>query len=539
MMTSPSPTRNLIQASYDEVPYESFPFPQSHPDRLASVATMMGMQPAPVTRCRVLELGCAGGGNLIPMAYGLPHSEFVGLDFSPRQIAEGQKMVEALDLGNISLKAQDILTVEESLGQFDYIIAHGVYSWVPPEVQDKLLEICGRHLAPQGVAYVSYNTYPGWRMQEAVRDMLRYHTQQTSDPHERITQARELLDFLAENTPTERNPHANFLHAYLNFVNERFVPAADNLVMLHNELAEINQPVYFHQFAGHAAGHGLKFLAEADFRATLAQNLPAKVLAKLRQFSGDVVSLQQYLDFLQNRTFRQTLLCHQVIRLKGKLAPERLPDFAVASCALPEQPDPELHRPTVVNFRAPNGDTLSTDHPVTKAAMLHLSEQWPQAVPFPVLIAAAYQCLGLNASPAEMNSDWQLLATNLLRAYGFNEDLVEFRLVVPPFVRQVSERPVVSPLARYQASQGDHVTNMRHEVVKLEGLSHALIPYLDGSWSRAALLEVLAGWSAEGVIEVSRADVPSHRPSGQPTALLPETLEQALASLANAALLVA
>lgn len=534
-MTGPSSIPNSIQASYDAVPYASFPFPQSHPDRLATVATMMGMQPAPLTACRVLELGCAAGGNLIPMAYSLPHSEFIGLDLSPCQIAEGQTMVEVLGLGNISLRAQDMLTVDEGLGQFDYIIAHGVYSWVPPEVRDKLLEICGRHLAPQGVAYVSYNTYPGWRMQEAVRDMLRYHTRQTSDPHERISQARQLLDFLAANIPTERNPHANFLHAYLNFVNERFVPATDNLVMLHNELAEINQPVYFHQFAEHAAAHGLKFLAEADFRATLAQNLPAPVLATLRQFGEDVVSLQQYLDFLQNRTFRQTLLCHQAIRLKGKLAPERLPEFAVASCALPEQTDPELERATVVNFRAPNGDTLSTDHPVTKAAMLHLSQQWPQAVPFPALIAAAYHRLGLDASPAEMNNDWQLLASNLLRAYGFNEDLVEFRLWVPPFVRQVSERPVVSPLARYQARQGPYVTNLRHEVIKLEGLSHALIPYLDGSWSRTALLEVLAGWLAEGVIEVSLAD----QPNREPAALLPETLEQALAGLANAALFVA
>jgi len=66
--------------SYDEVPYESQSFPQSHPNRLATLGRLFGLSPAPVAQCRVLELGCASGGNLIPMAYHLPESEFVGLD---------------------------------------------------------------------------------------------------------------------------------------------------------------------------------------------------------------------------------------------------------------------------------------------------------------------------------------------------------------------------------------------------------------------------------------------------------------------------
>lgn len=80
-MSQPQPT------SYDEVPYESYPFAQTHPDRLATVATLLGLRPAPVEQCRVLELGCAGGGNLIPMALTLPESTFVGIDLSARQIA--------------------------------------------------------------------------------------------------------------------------------------------------------------------------------------------------------------------------------------------------------------------------------------------------------------------------------------------------------------------------------------------------------------------------------------------------------------------
>ena len=96
-------TDKLTQSVYDQVPYPSLSYSQSHPDRLATVATLLGMSPTPVNRCRVLELGCASGGNLIPMAYGLPESDFVGIDNSARQIAEGQAMVKTLGLKNVTL----------------------------------------------------------------------------------------------------------------------------------------------------------------------------------------------------------------------------------------------------------------------------------------------------------------------------------------------------------------------------------------------------------------------------------------------------
>src|SRR5262249_40891875 len=158
--------------SYDAVPYNSYPFPRTHPGHLAAVASLFGMKPAPIGRCRVLELGCAGGVNLIPMALTLPASRFIGVDLSARQIADGQKLAAELALDNLHLRHLNILDVDQSLGQFDYIVCHGVYSWAPGPVRDKILEVCARNLAPQGVAFVSYNTYPGWHMNGMIRDML-------------------------------------------------------------------------------------------------------------------------------------------------------------------------------------------------------------------------------------------------------------------------------------------------------------------------------------------------------------------------------
>ena len=141
-----------LRSSYDEVPYPSRPYPQAHPDRLATVATLLGMRPAPADRCRVLELGCGGGGNLIPMALALPGSAFVGIDLSGGQIAQGCEVVRALGLRNVRLLHLSILDVDDRFGTFDYVICHGVYSWVPPEVQGKILDICAATWRPTASA---------------------------------------------------------------------------------------------------------------------------------------------------------------------------------------------------------------------------------------------------------------------------------------------------------------------------------------------------------------------------------------------------
>lgn len=127
--------------SYDAVPYKAWPYPFTHPRHLEAMATLFGMQPADISGCRVLELGCAAGGNLIPQAIDLPDSTFVGIDLSTRQIDEGRAIVESLGLGNIELRRADIMDVDDGWGQFDYIISHGVFSWIPQDVQDKLLAL--------------------------------------------------------------------------------------------------------------------------------------------------------------------------------------------------------------------------------------------------------------------------------------------------------------------------------------------------------------------------------------------------------------
>lgn len=518
--------------SYDQVPYPGLSYSQSHPDRLATIATLLGMDPPPVQGCRVLELGCATGANLIPMAQSLPESQFVGIDASARQIADGRATVDALDLKNVALKHTDILDIDVSLGQFDYIIAHGVYSWVSPKVQDKVLEVCKQNLTPNGVAYVSYNTYPGWHMLGTIREMMLYHTRHVTEPQARAAQARAFLGFLADSIPADSTPHGHFLHSYASYVRERLMPKEDGF-LLHDELSEINIPLYFYQFAERAAHHGLQYLADAQFRTMLATNFPAEVAQALGRMAQDTIALEQYMDFLRNRTFRQTLLCHRDVRLKSQLNPERLASFYVASPALPESAQPDVRTVSVEKFRAHDGSVLTTDHPVTKAAMLCLTQIWPQAMPFDALLDAARARLN-GAQPGAVlpnaPDDAQVLGSNLLQAYGYSNNLVELHVYAPRFVIEPSKQPVASATARLQAQRGAQITNMRHERVNLDEINYQLLSHLDGSRDREALLDTLKKLLTRGSMGV---DQPK-----SDEASLSKMLDARLHQLARAALLV-
>ncbi len=334
--------------SYDATPYVSQAFPQTHPDRVAVLGKLCGMTPAPQDRCRVLELGCAGGGNLIPMAAQLPGASFLGIDLSARQIADGKAVIDQLGLSNIQLRHLNILDVDAAFGQFDYILAHGVYSWVPSEVQDKILAVCRQNLAPQGIAYVSYNTYPGWRMRGMIRDMMLYHSNRFRDASQQVQQARALLDFLAQNVPTEQNPYGILLAQELEALRNQ----AD-WYLAHDHLEQVNEPVYFHQFAQRAGAKALQYLGESDFHAMLASNfsLP-RVTETLRLIATDIVAMEQYMDFVRNRVFRQTLMVHSETKLNRHLTWRDMQEVHFATPARPVNEKPEKFTPPSPNSSA-------------------------------------------------------------------------------------------------------------------------------------------------------------------------------------------
>jgi methyltransferase-like protein/SAM-dependent methyltransferase len=527
--------------AYDEVPYPSWSFNHAHPNAMASVALLLGLHPPLVERCRVLELGCSAGGNLMSMAYSIPQGTFLGIDLSAREIAEGQRQIAALGLHNVTLRHMNILEVDDSWGQFDYIVAHGVYSWVPPVVQEKILEICRCNLVPEGVAYISYNTLPGWHMLGTMRDMMCYHARDVADLPTRAAKARELVAFLSEHA-TREDVHSQFLRAYANYFGAHMVPREDAF-LVHDELSDFNEPVYFYQFAERAARHGLQYLGDTNFQSMLTSNLPEDLATTLEHMVASTVELEQYLDFIRNRTFRRSLLCHAEARLSCRLDMERMRRLHFAAPVRPEYANVDVHSGAAERFLGADGMHMAVDHPVTKAALLHLAGIWPRALSFEGLLTAARDRLGqgggAHTTSTDPASDAEVLAASLLKAYGRSTNLVEVHAYSPPFVLDISERPTASALARFQLRSGPRVTNLRHERIVLEGLTQRLLAYLDGEHDRATLLDVVDGLIREtnGVQSESastdRADqrCPESRNSGG-------ELDTRLLQLTRAALLV-
>jgi ubiquinone/menaquinone biosynthesis C-methylase UbiE len=486
---------------YDVVPYPGHPFAQTHPDRLATLATLFGLEPAPPEGCRVLELGCGDAGNLVPMALALPGARFVGVDAAGGAIARGRALVDALGLGNVALEVGAIEEIAPHPESFDYVIAHGVYSWVTAPVRDRVLALCRSVLSERGVAYVSYNALPGGRLSGALRDMLDFHTARIDDPGERIERARELLRFLIAGWP-EGHEFGAIMRRYA----ERLLERSDE-TLLHDELAAVNEPAYFHEFEAHAARHGLQYLAEADFFEMQTGVLSDEVAGELLAVE-DPIRREQYLDFLKGRMFRQTLLCRAELAVDRSPRPLALEGLAVASPARPAgEPDPAGR----VTFEGPSGSALTTDHPLVRRALERVGRSWPAAIWVRELIPR-------GAGEA----DRVAICGSLLRCYAGN--LVQLHTAPPDLTTSIGERPEASPLARHQARSSQLVTNLRHASVRIEDdLGRRLVVLLDGRRDRAELLDELRTFLIE-----AGADVPDDLEGG---------LERSLQGLAALSLL--
>jgi methyltransferase-like protein/SAM-dependent methyltransferase len=521
--------------TYDLIPYPNYSFPQSHPDRLAVIAVLFGLNPPPVERCRVLELGCASGANLIPMADELPQSKFVGIDLSRRQIDEGHKAIAELGLGNIELRQQSILEFEPGPQPYDYILCHGVYSWVPPHVQDRILAICRQALRPEGIAFVSYNTLPGWHMHGVIRDMMLYHGRRFSDPRQQVAQARGLLDFLVASVPMEANPYGQFLRAELETL--RQMPDA---YLFHDHLEEDNNPLYFHQFVERAASHGLRYLAEAEFHTMYAGNFAEPIRQALERASKDFIQLEQYMDFLRNRAFRQSLLCPAGQTPRYQVQSQTVDRLFIASALRPDSASPDLTDSVREDFRVPSGSTAFSTSPIVKAALLVLGEAWPASLPCPELFSRAQAKIGVQGprDALAVRSDEERLRHGLLRFSTITSDLVEFRLRGLPVVAAAGRLPLARPLARWQARTGRPVTNCRHELLTLDEFQRQALQRLDGQHTRATLAQDLAVLVQSGQLALPPQGQLPTEPMNMEQATA-QTLERHLEQFARLSLLLA
>ena len=517
--------------SYDLVPYLGNPYRESHPDQLASVARLFGLATPPVDRSRVLELGCASGANLIPMAVALPAATFLGIDLSQRQVEVGLQSIATLGLANIELVHGSIDTIGPDHGQFDYIICHGVYSWVPRNIQDHILRVCNQNLAADGVAYVSYNTYPGWFMRGMVRRMMGFHARRFSDPATQLEQARALLDFLFKASSGVDETYHALLSRELNILRQ-----CHDSYIFHEHLEENNEPLFFHEFIERAEKEGLRYLAEPHLSEMVAVDVPPEIAAVLGQFGPNIVQFEQYFDFLKNRTFRRTLLCHTERIPDRDIGPARSYDFRFASLLKRRGEGGALAGPEEWEFADTTDASVKVTAPVHKAFLTLLEQAWPASIPCAALAEAAQALLDSEQSSAgRYLADRAAIGEMLLPLYL--KQLIEISVEPPRFQTTIPALPTASPYARLQAKQGMVVTNLRHQRVQLGALDHELLQHLDGSRDRPALAQLLDQALASGQLTIQNDAGPLPTAERTPD-LVAEILEHSLVNLARQALLM-
>lgn len=302
-------TNDVQQTIYSELGYKSMPFPYTTPATLEAYAALVGVSAPNPKTARVLELGATYGGNIISQALFNPDATFVGIELSQEQVEKGNEVIANAGLTNVSLIQSDIASIGSEIGTFDYIIAHGVYSWVDDGVKDALLRLIDEHLAEDGIAYISYNTYPGWHTMDEVRQLMMFSNRdKTQFNHkEKVLHGKTIgsivgSQILKYDNLKERN--SKFLGAL------RSVMQKDEYYVGHDHLEPNNDPVYFYQFNDHLGAHKLAYLCDADLTLSMVRSFDADIADTLDKLAlNDHVAQEQYLDFMLDTTFRKSIIC--------------------------------------------------------------------------------------------------------------------------------------------------------------------------------------------------------------------------------------
>jgi SAM-dependent methyltransferase len=464
---------------YDAFRYPSKAYNYAHIDRLYVVGLLFGMTPPAVQTARVLEIGCGEGTHLIAMAHHLPDATFVGIDLAPTAIEAAKDRAAKLGLDNVTFEVTDAASIPESLGPFDYIVCHGVFSWVPEEAQQGILQTIRRTLTPHGVAYVSYNVYPGWHLHNVARSIMQVHAENFESPEQQVEQAVAFVSFLGQQLEESKSAYGAVLRREAELMGKH-----NDGYLFHDFLSPDNKPFLFRDFVRAAEGHELQYLGDSVFGDMLPTALPETARKTLEGVSRDVVSLEQYLDFYRGTGFRRSLLVHAEQTLDRRIDGKVVAGLHATMRGTPVPGETDLTNWAPFELEAINGNTVRVTEPLAKAAMVRLIERFPGEYQAAELTRDARALMKTDAEDTDMRK----VGAGLVHAFGAT--LVDLAPRQRMGATSVSERPEADGLARLQALDGErNATNLRHEQVMIDRLARRLLILCDGSRDLPAIVE--------------------------------------------------
>lgn len=457
---------------YDQVVYPNLAFPHTHPDRLAAMATLHGLAPAPVEHARVLEIACGDGANLIPMAYAIPAGEFVGFDLAGVPVERGQARISELGLKNIRIFQGDVLELGAELGRFDYIVAHGLYAWVPEPVRDRLMALCGELLTVEGVAFISYNALPGGYVRNAIRELMLGRAAEGEDAEQRVAGGIALVRSLLQARPDD-DAYRILLEDHLKKMEERSPRA-----IFHDELSEANHPVEFVEFAAHAARHGLQYLSEAVLPPPPDPCYRYDVRQLVEEAAGgDSLKQEQMFDFVRARKYRETLLCRADRVVQREAGPEQFRRLLFSSPATSARGEGEGS----TAFTLPGGIRMEASHPGPVALMRALEQAWPRALSWKEL-ESRLDGTGFALDAAGARLLMRLAVAKFVELHRWNA----------PVANAIAERPRASAAARQEIETQVRAITLLHSTVQLEDpVARRFLTLVNGTRDRGELAVLL------------------------------------------------
>ena len=463
------------EQGYDEVPYHGYPFEYNRPENLRNVTALFGMDIPKIETARVLELGCSDGGNLFRFAETYPKSYTLGVDLSKVEIENGQKVLDKLKLKNVDLKAMSITDLDESYGKFDYIICHGVFSWVPDFVKDSILEVSKKLLNKNGLAFISYNTLPGWNMINSVRELMMYHSENFSNVYDKIAQSRAALNFIQESLEGQETPHAQFMQASA----KNMADKEDNYIR-HEYLADENQAFYFNEFIEKAKEKDLEYVGDTDVQRMYIGNLPQKAMEKLGTIN-DIVRSEQYMDFIRNTQFRCTILTHKGTNISRNITDDTIQKFSYYCNMKTLDEKVNIEDNSKVTFYINNDKkrVVDTSAPAMKAVLYTLCKN--AGIPLSIDEIIKESSKLVSKVPKET------IKQNILANFGnlIFSGTIKYLLDKPLSVYKISNKPKISKLSMIQIQTPNHngaywITNSMNQVVHVQPHLIGIVQSIDG-----------------------------------------------------------
>lgn len=471
-------------ASYDRMPYLAKPLPQTHPSRLAAVASMFGLPYVQPKTAKVLELGCASGVNLLGMAHFMPEAQFVGIDLSVVQINEAQRRAKAINADNVTYHHMSIEDVNPDFGKFDYIIVHGIFSWVPENVQKAIMRICNENLSQEGIAFVSYNVQPGWRLKQASRDVFMALTPPNMPDIQRheygIKWIKDAMELTAND---ERRP---LLHQILAKELDEILTKRDVRYLVHEYLETHNDPILFREFLNQSYEAGLAYLGDAE-PASMVRHI---VDPRLRKFFQDhpaasLAEAEQSVDIISGRTFRQSLLVKgfRQSQIKRALSSASFQNLYIQTRISKSKDDKGE-----ITYSHPKIGNLNANPPHGTAILDVLSTEAHVPIQFKTLAEKV-------AETSQMKED--TFGDVLFSLLGIGA----IELFADPCLPELAKG--ATPLSLIDMEVGHNTTtNSFGEAIVLDPFYALILPLLKGDWDRDAVINQMQSMHLKGTFNI-------------------------------------